>query len=145
MRASPETARRDGRPFRLYARGASAAFLLVAVYTLLAKAPGGELGRDWSHTVLHVVTGVFAVYAGWLAASVTPAKLLTAAVGFAYGILGVVGWFIDGVLMGSSFRIPLAAADNVFHLLLALGAAVALAAGRATSVRAPRASPGAAE
>jgi hypothetical protein len=116
--------------YRSYARGAAAAFALVAVYTLLRKAPNGELARDWMHTVLHVGTGSLAAYAGWIAGRAAAARALTIGLVVVYGALGVVGWFTDGLVMGSPLRIPLETADNVFHLLLALAAAftVALAA-----------------
>ena len=116
-------AERDG-PYRTYCRVAAAAFVLVVVYTALAKLAEGELGGDWMHTALHLATGAAAVHAGWLAARAVVAKAFTLALGAAYGALGVVGWFGDGLLMGSTFRIPLGAADNLFHLLLAVGAVV---------------------
>ena len=115
--------------YRSYARAAAVAFLLVALYTVAVKLARGELADDWLHR-LHVATGTLAFHAGWLAASGASAKALTVAVGLVYGVLGVAGWFVDGLLMSTSFRIPLAAADNVFHLALAAGAAVALAAAR---------------
>ena len=115
------------RPFRLYARAAAGAFALVAVYTLVVKLPGGELARDWLHTALHVVTACVAVYVGWIAERATPAKAFTATLALAYGTLGVFGWFIDGLFMGSAFRVPLQAADNVFHLVLGVAAALTVA------------------
>ena len=116
------------RPYRSYARVAAVAFLLVALYTLVFKLPGGDLERDWLHTVLHVITGALAAYAGWFAAAVSPARAVTLGVTVAYGVLGIGGWFVDGLFMGTPFRIPLQAADNVFHLLLAGGGIVALVA-----------------
>ena len=113
--------------FRLYARVAAAAFFLVAAYTLLVKAPGGELERDWVHTALHGATGALAVYGGWFARGEGLAKALTAAVGLGYGALGVIGWFVDGLFMQSTVRVPLDAAENVFHLVLSIGAGVAFA------------------
>jgi hypothetical protein len=47
---------------RRFARASAAAFLLVTVYTVAFKAPSGELGDDWTHTILHVVGGVIAVF-----------------------------------------------------------------------------------
>ena len=116
-----------GRVYRVYARGAAAAFALVVLYTLVAKLPGGELARDWTHTALHVVTGCAGVYAGWITDRATPAKAFTATLALAYGTLGLFGWFIDGLFMGSAFRIPLQAADNVFHLVLGVAAALTVA------------------
>ena len=116
------------RPHRWYARVAAVAFLLVALYTLAFKLPSGELERDWLHTVLHGSTGALAAYAGWLAAAVWPARAVTLGVTVAYGVLGVGGWFIDGLFIGTPVQIPLQAADNVFHLLLAGGGIVTLVA-----------------
>lgn len=49
----------------------------------------------------------------------------------------MLGWTTDGLLLGTPFRIPLEAADNVFHLsLAALALAVVLAA--AAKRRTPR-------
>ncbi len=120
---------RAGGPYRAYARVAAAAFVLVALYTVAVKGGRGELDRDWMHSVLHVATGGVAAYAGWVARTSGPAKALTLAVGSVYGALGLAGWFVDGLLMGTSARIPLAAADNAFHLVLAAGAALAVVAG----------------
>lgn len=114
-------------PFRVYARVAAAAFFLVALYTVLFKRD--ELADDWSHTVLHVVTGAAAAYAGWGAARATAARMFTFAIAVGYGALGLVGWFIAGIALDHEYRIPLAAADNVFHLALAAGAVAAVAAG----------------
>src|SRR6266511_2007087 len=50
--------------------------------------------------------------------------LRTWAIAVIYGVLGVVGWFIDGLLLGTPVAIPLGPADNVFHLALAAGALV---------------------
>jgi hypothetical protein len=107
------------RRYVLFCRGAAVAFALVVVYTLAVKIPTGGLQRDWLHTVLHMVSGGVALYLGWTG-SVLGARLYTLGIMAVYGLLGVVGWFIDGVALESAFRIPLSAADNVFHLSLAL-------------------------
>ena len=114
----------SGRLYRSYARLAAAAFALVVLYTLAVKLPGGELGRDWAHTALHVVTGCVAAYVGWIARGAWPAKAFTGTLALGYGALGLLGWFTNGVAMGSPFRIPLEAPDNVFHLVLGFGAAL---------------------
>jgi hypothetical protein len=111
-------------PYRTYCRVTAAAFALVVVYTLLVKLLEGELGGDWMHTALHIGTGAAAVYAGWFAARAELAKAFTLALGAAYGALGIGGWFGDGLLLDSAFRIPLGPQDNLFHLLLVAGAAV---------------------
>jgi hypothetical protein len=102
------------RPYRAYCRVAAAAFALVVVYTLLVKLLEGELGGDWMHTALHVATGAAAVYAGWFAARAVAAKAFMLGLGAAYGALGIGGWFEDGLLMDSAFRIPLGPQDNLF-------------------------------
>lgn len=127
---------RAGHVYRAYARAAAAAFALVVLYTLVAKLPGGEMARDWTHTVLHVATGCVAIYAGWIAERAWPAKLFTGAIAVGYGTLGIFGSFSDGLLMGSPLRIPLEAADNIFHVVL--GAAAALTVAVAVGVPRPR-------
>jgi Domain of unknown function (DUF4383) len=112
-------------PFVRYTRVTAVAFLLVVVYTLVTKVPGGEIRDDWLHTVLHLVTGIVAVSVGWIVRSIATAQALTIAIGLGYGALGIAGWFIDGLLLDTEFAVPLAAADNVFHMLLAGGAALA--------------------
>ena len=124
--------------YRTYARVAAAAFFLVAVYTLAVKLPAGEFDGDWLHTVLHLASGAVAVYVGWIARGAAGASAFTLALAVVYGALGLGGWFVDGLLMDTTFRIPLAPADNVFHLLLAAGAAataVAVRLGGATTTR----------
>ena len=48
--------RRD-RSYRLYARGAALAFLLVAAYTVPTKLLDGRLADDWLHSALHLGSG----------------------------------------------------------------------------------------
>jgi hypothetical protein len=104
----------------LYCRIAAVTFFLVAVYTVAVKLPSGRLADDWLHTVLHVTTGAVAVYLGWVHRGVVAPRVFTLTVIVVYGLLGVMGWFIDGIALGSSLAIPLRAADNVFHLALAV-------------------------
>ena len=128
---------RAGR-YRTYARVAAAAFFLVALYTLAVKLPGGEFERDWLHTALHIASGSLAAYAGWIATRAAAARTFTLGLTAVYGALGLGGWFVDGIFTGSTFRIPLAAADNVFHLLLAAGAVATAAAPRLRPSERPR-------
>ena len=121
-------ARRARRSTRSFARLAAAAFFLVAAYTVIAKVATGEIADDWMHSVLHVASGSLAVYAGWLARGSTPATVFAASVAVVYGVLGVTGWFVDGLFLTRPVRIPLGAADNVFHLVLAVLALAALVA-----------------
>ena len=133
--AAPASADR----YRTYARVAAAAFFLVAVYTLAVKLPAGEFDdEDWLHTVLHLASGAVAVYVGWIARGAAGAMALTLAVAVVYGALGLGGWFVDGLFMGTTFRIPLGPADNVFHLLLAAGALATAAAVRLGAAATPR-------
>lgn len=103
----------------VYCRLAAAAFLLVAIYTLVVKLPTGRLSGDWVHTAFHIVTGATAVYLGWVRPCGAGPRIFTWSVVAGYGALAVAGWFVDGVAMDTAFRIPLMAADNIFHLLLA--------------------------
>jgi hypothetical protein len=123
--------------YRRLSRLAAVAFFLVAIYTLAVKVPRGEFGSDWAHTVIHVATGVFAAYAGWIAVRSTAAVVLTWSLAVGYGALGTVGWFIEGLLMGATVRVPLATADNVFHLLLAAAAVAAIVTTRARAAGLP--------
>jgi len=88
---------------------------MLVVYTLLAKLPGGELGPDWTHTTLYLASGVVAVCAGCLSTSAAAAKAFTVGLLLVYGPLGA-AWFVGGRLVSSTFRIPLKAAHNGFHL-----------------------------
>jgi hypothetical protein len=54
--------------------------------------------------------------------------LFSVAIAVGYGALGIMGWFVHTLFADHEFRIPLAPADNAFHVLLAAGAVVALAA-----------------
>jgi hypothetical protein len=77
------------------------------------------------------VTGALAVYLGWFRPGITAQRAFTIGVVVVYGLLGILGWFIDGIALHTALAIPLAAADNVFHLLLALvGLAATVAAAR---------------
>ena len=70
-------------PSQLYSRfcrGAAFAFALVAVYTVVVKAPTGGMERDWMHTALHILTGAVAAYAGWISADLAAARLFAVAI-----------------------------------------------------------------
>lgn len=94
------------------------------------QAPPGRLAGDWLHTVLHLLSAAAAIHVGWLSRSTTPARVFTLAVALVYPLLGLVGWFTQGLLLGTVVALPLGAADNVFHLLLGVPA-LALALGSA--------------
>lgn len=108
-----------------YCRFAAFVFLLVALYTMAVKAPSGELASDWLHTLFHLLTAGVAMYLGWFRPRGGGPRLFTLAVVAVYGSLGVIGWLIDGIAMDTPFRIPLQAADNGFHLVLAATGLVA--------------------
>jgi hypothetical protein len=114
----------------LYCRIAAITFALVAGYTLVVKLPRGHMAHDWLHTVLHVITGLLAAYLGWIHRGAVAPRVFTFGVIAVYGLLGVVGWFVDGIALGSPFAIPLASADNVFHLALAATGVVMVALAR---------------
>ena len=119
MRSADET-------FRGYCRIAAVVFALNTIYPLVTKIAGDRLAGDWLHTVLHFVSALVAAYAGWGVARPEIARLYTWGIALGYGFLGVVGWAIPGLFIGTPAAIPLGPADNVFHLLLAAGAAAAI-------------------
>jgi hypothetical protein len=59
-----------------------------------------------------------------VAADARAARLFTGAVAAIYGVLGVIGWFVPGLLLGTPVVIPLDPVANVFHLVLAVPALV---------------------
>ena len=117
-----------GRAWRWYARRAAVAFCLVAASTVPAKLLQGRLADDWLHSALHLGSGLLGAWAGWAACGVAPARAFTWGVGLLYGVLGLVGWFTDGLFLGTPFAVPLGAAENVFHLALGVPALVILVA-----------------
>jgi hypothetical protein len=118
------------RAYLLYCRVAAILFAGFTFYPLVTKVLEHRLAHDWAHTALHLLSGLMAAYAGWLASGVVPARLFTRAVALSYGILGVVGWFIDGLFLNTQVAIPLDPVANLFHLVLA-GPALAIVAAHA--------------
>jgi hypothetical protein len=116
--------------YQRYFRVAAVVFALYTVYPVVTKLLDGRLAHDWAHSVLHLVSALFAVYAGWLARSLVSAVLFTAVIGVVYLALGVYGWFTPGLLLSTPFAIPLGPVDNVFHLALSVPALVILAVNR---------------
>lgn len=110
--------------YRRFARLACAVFLLVAAYTIAVKLPAGELYGDWLHTVLHLATAMVALAVSRARVRPMWPRAFTWGLLAVYGVLGALGWFVDGLVMHTPLRVPLASADNVFHLLLAAGALV---------------------
>jgi hypothetical protein len=112
--------------FRWYCRVATVVFLLFTVYPVIVKMTEHRLAHDWAHSALHLGSALVAAYAGWLAPSDRLARVFTWGVALVYGVLGVIGWFIDGLLLSTPIAIPLGPVDNVFHLSLAAGAGAAI-------------------
>lgn len=126
-----------GRASRLFCRYAAAVFVAITVYTLITKGLAERLAEDWVHSVLHIGSAAIAAYAGWFARSDRPAFLLTAVLAVVYLVLGVLGWFTDGFLLGTPFAVPLGPADNVFHLLVGGVAAAVLVIGSERRAKTP--------
>ena len=114
------------RASRLFCRYAAVVFVGITAYTLATKGLGGRLAGDWMHSVLHLGSAAVAAYAGWGTRRSAPAVLFTGFLGLVYLGLGVFGWFIDGLFLGTPVAIPLGPPDNVFHLLLGGAAAAVL-------------------
>ncbi len=123
------------RASRLFCRYAAVVFAGITVYTLITKGFDGRLSGDWVHSALHIGSAIIAAAAGWGVRSGRPAVLFTAVLAVVYLGLGVFGWFIDGLLLGTPFAVPLGAADNVFHLLVGGAAALVLLTGARTRSR----------
>ncbi len=112
------------RACRLFCRYAAVVFAGITAYSVATKGIDGRLAGDWMHSVLHIVSAGVALYAAWGARRGALAVMFTALLAVVYLGLGVLGWFIDGLLLGTPVAIPLGPADNVFHLLVG-GAAAA--------------------
>lgn len=111
--------------YRLFCRIAAVVFVVFTAYPVVTKLIEHRLAHDWAHSTLHLASAMVAGYAGWFARSSTPAVVFTWAVAAIYGVLGVVGWFIDGLFLDLPVAVPLGPVDNVFHLGLAAGALLA--------------------
>jgi hypothetical protein len=131
---------------RVYSRVAAVVFLLFTVYPLVTKLLEHRLAHDWAHNVLHLISAAVGIYAGWFARSNTPALAFTWIIAVVYSLLGIGGWFIDGLLLSTPLAIPLGPVDNVFHLVLGFGAVAVLLVRRSragTQIgRSPRAATG---
>ena len=115
------------RACRVFCRYSAMVFVGITVYTVPAKALGGHLADDWMHSLLHLGSAAVAAYAGWGTRRSRAAVLFTGLLAVVYLGLGVLGWFVDGLLLGTPVAVPLGPADNVFHLLLGGAAATVLA------------------
>ena len=128
------------RAYRLYCRIAAVVFVVNTVYPVITKLLQERLAEDWLHSALHLCSALLGAYAGWYAPNIAPAKLFTWAIGLLYFALGVYGWFVPGLLLGTPFAIPLGIADNVFHLLLSLPALAIVVLDVRRSLRSAKAS-----
>jgi hypothetical protein len=111
---------------RVYCRVAAVVFLLFTVYPLITKLLEHRLHHDWAHGVLHLISAAIGIYAGWFAKSHLLAALYTWTIAIVYTALGIGGWFIDGLFLGTAVAIPLGPVDHAFHLLLGLAAIAVL-------------------
>jgi len=101
-------------------------FLLFTLYPLITKVLEQRLAHDWAHGLLHLISAAIGIYAGWFARSDTLAALYTWTIAIVYTTLGIGGWFIDGLFLGTAMAIPLGPVDHAFHLLLGLAAVAVL-------------------
>ncbi|HZM81299.1 MAG TPA: hypothetical protein VFC19_36700 [Candidatus Limnocylindrales bacterium] len=111
---------------RVYCRVAAMVFLLFTLYPLITKVLEQRLAHDWAHGLLHLISAAIGIYAGWFARSDTLAALYTWTIAIVYTTLGIGGWFIDGLFLGTAMAIPLGPVDHAFHLLLGLAAVAVL-------------------
>jgi hypothetical protein len=111
---------------RVYCRVAAVVFLLFTIYPLITKVLDHRLAHDWAHGVLHLVSAAIGIYAGWFAGSHVVEALYTWTIAIVYTVLGVGGWFIDGLFLDTPWATPLGPVDHAFHLLLGLGAIAVL-------------------
>jgi len=118
---------RTDRRFRLYCRVAAFLFAGFTAYPVITKLAEHRLAHDWAHSALHLLFCLLAGYAGWAARDARAARFFTGAVAVLYGVLGVIGWFVPGLLLGTPVAIPLDPVANVFHLVLAVPALVLVA------------------
>ena len=111
---------------RVYCRTAAVVFLLFTVYPLITKVLEHRLAHDWAHGLLHLGSAAIGIYAGWFAESHLVAAIYTWTIAIVYTALGIGGWFIDGLFLGTAWAIPLTPVDHAFHLLLGLAAIAVL-------------------
>lgn len=115
---------------RVYCRVAAVVFLLFTIYPLITKVLEQRLAHDWAHGLLHLISAAIGIYAGWFAKSDVLAAIYTWIIAIGYTALGVGGWFIDGLFLGTPIAIPLGVVDHAFHLLLGLAAIAVLLVNR---------------
>ena len=124
------------RAYLLYCRIATVVFVINTVYPLTTKLLQERLADDWLHSILHLCSALFGIYAGWYASNIALAKVFTWGIGLLYLALGLYGWFVPGFLLDTPLAIPLGVADNVFHLLLSVPAVAIIVLAIARSLQA---------
>lgn len=127
------------RAYLLYCRIGAVVFVINTLYPVTTKLLQERLADDWLHSVLHLCSALFGIYAGWYASNIAWAKVYTWFIGLLYLVLGVYGWFTPGFFLDTPLAIPIGVADNVFHLLLSMPAVVIMTLDVRTSLRATRA------
>jgi len=135
---SPDWRMELNKTYRAFCKFATAVFVLNVVYSIPTKLIQERLAEDWLHSVLHLLSAVFAAYAAWYAPSNLPARAYTWGIGFLYGGLLVYGVLTPGLFLNTPFVIPLGTADNVFHLFVSLPALVITALEFRRSLRTAR-------
>jgi hypothetical protein len=126
--------------YRRYCQVAAFVFAAYTVYPVVTKLIEDRLAHDWAHSALHLVSALVAAYAGWLGPPVV-ARLYVVGIGVVYGVLGVYGWFIDGLFLDSHYlAVPLGPVENIFHLALAIPAVTIVAIGALQRRRSTQAS-----
>jgi len=114
----------SGAMVKLYCRIATIVFAINTIFSVSVKAYQQRLADDWLHSLLHLLSALFGVYAGWRATSALPAKAFTWGIGMLYLGLGLYGWFTPGLFLNSILAIPLGLVDNIFHLVLSASALI---------------------
>ena len=61
------------RAYLLYCRIGAVVFAINTIYPVTTKFLQERLADDWLHSVLHLCSALFGIYAGWYASNSTPA------------------------------------------------------------------------
>ncbi len=115
------------KTYRAFCKFATAVFVLNVVYSIPTKLIQQRLAGDWLHSVLHLLSAVFAAYIVLYASRNVPARGYTWGIGFLYLGLLVYGLLTPGLFLNTPFAIPLGTADNAFHIFVSLPALVIIA------------------
>ncbi len=115
------------KTYRAFCIFATAVFSLNVAYSIPTKLIQGRLAEDWLHSVLHLLSALFAAYAVWSTSRNVSARTYTWGIGFLYLGLLVFGLLTPGLFLNTRFAIPLDTADNAFHIFVSLPALVIVA------------------